>query len=142
MEHWWLAALAAFLAGVAKAGVPGLGILVVPLMVFAVGDARSSVALLVIILVAADICALIAHKAVADWRLLWRFGFRSGLCCFTVFQGKSCYGFFHPLAHLELNHGACRHGHFFQGSWIMSNAGGPDADIKDSEVPKLDSVAL
>jgi uncharacterized membrane protein YfcA len=72
MEHWWLAALAAFLAGVAKAGVPGLGILVVPLMVFAVGDARSSVALLVIILVAADICALIAHKAVADWRLLRR----------------------------------------------------------------------
>ena len=35
-----LAALAAVLIGVAKTGVPGFGILAVPIMVLAVGDAR------------------------------------------------------------------------------------------------------
>ena len=40
--QWALGALVAFLEGVAKTGVPGLGILVVPLMVLAVGDAQQS----------------------------------------------------------------------------------------------------
>ena len=42
--QWMLGALCAFLIGVAKTGAPGLGLLTVPLMVFAVGDARLSAA--------------------------------------------------------------------------------------------------
>jgi uncharacterized membrane protein YfcA len=47
-----------FLMGVAKTGVPGLGILVVPLMILIVGDARLSAAWLLPILCTADLFAL------------------------------------------------------------------------------------
>ena len=52
-----LAALAAVLIGVAKTGVPGFGILVVPLMVLAVGDARQSAGWLLPLLCVADVSA-------------------------------------------------------------------------------------
>ena len=39
--QWALGALCAIFVGVAKTGVPGFGILVVPLMVFTVGNARA-----------------------------------------------------------------------------------------------------
>jgi hypothetical protein len=71
--------------------------------------------------------------------------FRTGssLCCFAVFfKGEGCNSLFHFLAHLELNHSSGRHGYFFKRSWIMAYACGPDADVEDSKVPKLDSVAL
>jgi len=38
--QWLLGAFCALAVGIAKTGVPGLGILVVPLMVLTVGDAR------------------------------------------------------------------------------------------------------
>lgn len=56
--QWALGALCAFLVGVAKTGVPGLGILVVPLMVIAVGDARQSAGWLLPLLCAADLFAV------------------------------------------------------------------------------------
>ena len=40
--QWALGILVAVLTGIAKTGVPGLGILIVPLMVLTVGDARLS----------------------------------------------------------------------------------------------------
>ena len=58
---WWQWALAAgsgFFAGVAKTGVPGLGILMVPLMVIAVGDARESAGWLLPMLCTADLFAV------------------------------------------------------------------------------------
>jgi uncharacterized protein len=58
---WWQWALGmacGFLMGVAKTGVPGLGIMVVPLMVLVVGDARLSAAWLLPILCTADVFAL------------------------------------------------------------------------------------
>jgi uncharacterized membrane protein YfcA len=58
---WWQWALGltcAALVGVAKTGVPGLGILVVPLMVLVVGDARLSAAWLLPVLCVADVFAL------------------------------------------------------------------------------------
>ena len=56
--QWLLAAVCAFLTGISKTGVPGLGILVVPLMVLAVGDARLSAGWLLPLLCAADVVAL------------------------------------------------------------------------------------
>lgn len=56
--QWCLGALCAFAIGLAKTGVPGIGILVVPAMVFAVGDARQSAGWLLPILCTADLFAL------------------------------------------------------------------------------------
>lgn len=58
---WWQWALGitcAFLTGVAKTGVPGLGVLIVPLMVLTVGDARLSAGWLLPILCTADLFAV------------------------------------------------------------------------------------
>jgi uncharacterized membrane protein YfcA len=57
--QWTLGVFSAFLVGVAKTGVPGLGILVVPMMVLAVGDARLSAGYLLPVLVVADIFAVV-----------------------------------------------------------------------------------
>jgi uncharacterized protein len=57
--QWTLGALAAFFVGVAKTGVPGLGILVVPMMVLAVGDARASAGWLLPVLCMADVFAVV-----------------------------------------------------------------------------------
>ena len=60
--QWALGALCAFLVGIAKTGVPGLGIVVVPLMVLAVGDARLSAGRLLPMLCTADVFAVIAWR--------------------------------------------------------------------------------
>jgi uncharacterized membrane protein YfcA len=68
--QWALGALCAFSVGVAKTGVPGLGIFVVPLMVLAVGDARHSAGWLLPLLSAADIFAVVYYRRHAQaWRL-------------------------------------------------------------------------
>jgi hypothetical protein len=56
--QWMMGAGAAFFVGVAKTGVPGLGILVVPMMVIAVGDARHSAGWLLPVLCMADVFAV------------------------------------------------------------------------------------
>jgi uncharacterized membrane protein YfcA len=63
--HWWqwaLGALAAFCVGVAKTGVPGLGIMVVPLMALAAGDVRQSAGWLLPVLCTADVYAVVAWR--------------------------------------------------------------------------------
>lgn len=55
---WLLGALCAFNIGVAKTGMPGLGILAVPLFVLTVGDARASAGWLLPILISADLFAI------------------------------------------------------------------------------------
>jgi len=70
--QWALGALCAFFVGVAKSGVPGLGMVTVPLMILAVGDARASVGWLLPILVTADFCALYFWRRHADAKLLLR----------------------------------------------------------------------
>src|SRR6185436_18151130 len=57
--QWCVGALAAFFVGVAKTGVPGIGILVVPMMVLAVGDARASAGWLLPVLCMADVFAVV-----------------------------------------------------------------------------------
>ncbi len=56
--RWAIAAFCAFSIGIAKTGVPGLGILAVPLFVIAVGDARLSAGWLLPLLMAADLFAV------------------------------------------------------------------------------------
>jgi uncharacterized membrane protein YfcA len=60
--QWTLAALCAFNVGVAKTGVPGLGILVIPTMVLVVGDARESAGWLLPILCMADLFAVFYYR--------------------------------------------------------------------------------
>jgi uncharacterized membrane protein YfcA len=59
---WALGALTAYCVGVAKTGVPGLGIFVVPLMALAVGDARQSAGWLLPLLCAADVFAVVYYR--------------------------------------------------------------------------------
>lgn len=56
--QWTLGSLCAFFTGVAKTGVPGLGVLIVPLMVLTVGDARLSAGWLLPVLCTADLFAV------------------------------------------------------------------------------------
>ncbi len=69
--QWTLAALCAGLTGLAKTGVPGLGILVVPLMLFAVSDPALSTGTALVLLCAADLFAVFYYRRSAQWpRLL------------------------------------------------------------------------
>jgi hypothetical protein len=61
----------AALVGVSKTGVPGLGILVVPLMVLVVGDARLSAAWLLPVLCIADVFAILYWRRHAAARKLF-----------------------------------------------------------------------
>jgi uncharacterized membrane protein YfcA len=56
--QWGLGALCAANVGMAKTGMPGMGVMVVPLMVLTVGDARLSAGWLLPILCMADVVAI------------------------------------------------------------------------------------
>jgi uncharacterized protein len=60
--QWLLGALCAWCVGVAKTGVPGLGIFAVPLMALTVGDARHSAGWLLPLLCAADVFAVSYYR--------------------------------------------------------------------------------
>lgn len=60
--QWALGAACAVLVGLAKTGVPGFGIFVVPLMVLTVGDARLSAGWLLPLLSTADVIAVIRFR--------------------------------------------------------------------------------
>ena len=65
-----LAAVAAVLIGVAKTGVPGFGILAVPIMVLAVGDARHAAGWLLPLLCVADLAAIAVYRRHTQGRRL------------------------------------------------------------------------
>src|SRR3954471_22938556 len=71
--QWWqwsIGAACAYLVGVAKTGVPGLGILVVPLMALTLGEAKQSAGWLLPILCTADIFAVLYwRRHTAAWKL-------------------------------------------------------------------------
>jgi uncharacterized protein len=69
--QWTLGAACAFAVGLAKTGVPGFGILVVPLMVLAVGDARQSAGWLLPLLCIADVFAVAYYRRHAQTRQLF-----------------------------------------------------------------------
>jgi len=63
---WVLVSLYAIMVGISKTGIPGFGILVVPLMA-SVLPARSSVGVLLGILILADLFAVSYHRHNAKW---------------------------------------------------------------------------
>ncbi len=63
---WFVVVLCAVLTGASKTGVPGLGILVVPLMAMAL-PARESTGVLLGILILGDLFAVIYHRYNAQW---------------------------------------------------------------------------
>ena len=65
--QWALGAFCAFLNGVAKTGVPGLGILVVPLMLYVVTDPRISPGVVLPLLCLADLFAVLYYRRHAQW---------------------------------------------------------------------------
>jgi len=67
--QWALALLAALIAGFSKTGMPGIGILVVPLMAN-VFPGRLSVGATLPILITADICAVSTYHKDVDWSKL------------------------------------------------------------------------
>jgi uncharacterized membrane protein YfcA len=69
--QWALAMLAAFVLGIAKAGIKGLGVLIVTIMALVFGG-KVSTGIIVPLLVVADILAVIYYRRNADWKLLFK----------------------------------------------------------------------
>lgn len=69
--QWALGALGAFLVGLSKTGIPGLGILAVALFAL-VFPARESTGLVLVILICADLVAIAAYRRDASWPHLVR----------------------------------------------------------------------
>ena len=72
MSTFVIAAIAIFLLGASKAGLKGLGIIVVALMALAY-PVKSSTGLLLILLVLFDICAVIYYRRNVKWPYLYKF---------------------------------------------------------------------
>ena len=70
-SQFMMAATAAFLVGFSKTGMPGLGILIVPLMAAAF-PAKASVGVLLPILLFGDVFAVARYRRHADWGILLR----------------------------------------------------------------------
>ncbi len=66
LSGWIIVALCAIMVGISKTGIPGISILVVPLMAIAI-PARQSVGVLLGILILADIFAVAYHRHNARW---------------------------------------------------------------------------
>ncbi|MBW8000682.1 MAG: sulfite exporter TauE/SafE family protein [Planctomycetes bacterium] len=66
MTDWVLVGFCALMVGITKTGVPGLGILVVPLMAMVI-PARLSVGVLLGILILADVFAAVYYRRHAQW---------------------------------------------------------------------------
>jgi hypothetical protein len=70
--QWVFAFIAAFILGISKAGVKGIGIIIVTLMALAFG-AKESTGLLVPLLIVGDIFAVIYYNQHAKWKYIVRF---------------------------------------------------------------------
>lgn len=72
LELWQyvLIVFSAFLVGLGKGGLPGVGNLTVVLMALAL-PAKASVGILLPILISADIIAVLVYRRHAEWRYIW-----------------------------------------------------------------------
>ncbi len=64
---WAVVALCAIMVGASKTGIPGIGILVVPLMALVIQPADKSVGALLGMLILADVFAVVYHRYNAKW---------------------------------------------------------------------------
>jgi uncharacterized membrane protein YfcA len=70
---WLLVGLCAFLVGVSKTGLPGLGILIVPLMAMALPQhARESTGIMLGMLILGDLFAATYYRRIAQWKHVLR----------------------------------------------------------------------
>jgi uncharacterized membrane protein YfcA len=69
--QWALAGLAAFLVGLSKTGITGLGILSVAIFASAL-PARESVGIVLVVLISGDLVAVSTYRREASWPHLWR----------------------------------------------------------------------
>lgn len=70
--HMVLAGMAAFMVGLSKTGIPGIGMFVVVLMAMSFPDApKQSVGALLPLLIAGDIVAITYYNRHAQWKKLW-----------------------------------------------------------------------
>jgi len=70
---WFLVGLCAFLVGVSKTGLPGLGILIVPLMAMALPQhARESTGIMLGMLILGDLFAATYYRRIAEWKHVLR----------------------------------------------------------------------
>lgn len=69
--QWGLLALAAFLTGLSKTGIPGLGVLTVALFANAI-EARSSTGALLPLLICGDVFGVAMYRKHASWPHLWK----------------------------------------------------------------------
>lgn len=70
-SQWLILALAALLVGLSKAGLKGLGMILVVLMAQAF-PAKASTGLVLPLLIVADVLAVIYYRRDAKWNYLWR----------------------------------------------------------------------
>ena len=73
LELWQYAliALSAFLVGLGKGGLPGVGNLTVVLAALVL-PAKASVGILLPILISADIIAVLVYRRHTEWRYIWK----------------------------------------------------------------------
>lgn len=71
LQGWIVVALCALMGGVAKTGIPGLGILAVPIMALVL-PARESTGILLGILILADLFAVVYYRRNARWPYVLR----------------------------------------------------------------------
>ena len=69
--QWWILGAVAFFVGISKTGLPGIGIIIVPLLAM-VFPSRMSTGLLLPILAMADIFAVSYYRRHADWKIILR----------------------------------------------------------------------
>jgi uncharacterized membrane protein YfcA len=69
--QWALAALAAYLIGLSKTGIPGLSVLSVAIFA-TVLPARESTGIVLVVLISADIVSVLAYHNQVSWSQLWR----------------------------------------------------------------------
>lgn len=68
---WVLAIVAVFLLGLAKAGIKGIGVVIVTFLALAFGS-RASTGVLMPLLLVGDTFAVIYYRSHVQWRVLWR----------------------------------------------------------------------
>lgn len=95
--QWGLAAVAACIVGIGKTGMPGVGILGVPLMAAAFGG-KPSVGTLLPMLIFADCFAVFYYRRHAQWDKLWKLfpwvlpGFALGAALLWAADGVRVFG--------------------------------------------------
>jgi uncharacterized membrane protein YfcA len=70
--QWVVAAVSALIAGVAKTGISGLGILCVALFALAIPSTKQASGVVLPLLIIGDFVAVFSYRRHVQWRFLWR----------------------------------------------------------------------